>query len=92
MRELPEIHQYLCLFPCACEIVVSLPDCGGEPYDKETEICCDDVKHVKGPHDECCGGRIIDTRASACVLGVVVHNQRTGPSGLPILPCILSCD
>ncbi|KAK2184930.1 hypothetical protein NP493_249g12027 [Ridgeia piscesae] len=53
-------------------------DCGGEPYDKETEICCDDVKYEKGPHDKCCGGTIIDTRVSACSLGFVFHNRRKG--------------
>ena len=55
-----------------------LPDCGGEPYDKETEICCDDVKYEKGPHDKCCGGTIIDTRVSACRLGFIFHNRRKG--------------
>ena len=56
-------------------IVVSLSDCEGEPYDKETEICCDDVKYEKGPYDKCCSGTMIDTRVSYCSLHMVFHHR-----------------
>ncbi|KAK2184931.1 hypothetical protein NP493_249g12028 [Ridgeia piscesae] len=58
-------------------------NCGGEPYDKETEICCNGVKHPMDPNSECCAGSMIDTRASTCHLGVIVtHDNEVGCDGV----------
>ena len=47
-------------------------------YKRDEQLCCDEKLYPRDPNVDCCDRQLIDTRASDCVDGNVVHNDEKG--------------
>lgn len=66
-------------------------ECGGKPFNKETEMCCGDVSYPNSRYNRCCSGTIYDKRVSYCRLGMVFHDREKGCNGVYYVKDLYLC-